>query len=111
MRLVPVQPQQVLVEFADGLQGLLCLAITLQSLAYLRDLFRTQTQLAGLCASVVDIEDPLRMPLAARALGTAIAVKGSALEERAAQDIAARMQCGGKFIPFLGGAFTCHLLR
>jgi hypothetical protein len=49
------------------------------------------------------------MPLAADALGTTTAVKGSALEEGAAQDIAAMNELGSKFIPFLGGALTCHL--
>ena len=82
-----------------------------QSFAHLRNLFRPQTQLAGLGSGVVHIEDPLRMPLAAHALGTTTAMKGSALEEGAAQDIATMVECGGKFIPFLHGSVTCHLYK
>jgi hypothetical protein len=83
----------------------------LKSFAHLRDLGWAQTQLAGLSAGIVHIEDPLGMPLAAQALGTASGMEGGALEEGTAQDIAAMIQGGSKFIPFLDGALTFHLYR
>jgi len=38
-------------------------------------------------------------------------MKGSALEDGAAQDITARNELGSQSISFLSGVFTCHLSR
>src|ERR1035438_801092 len=56
--LVAVQTQQGLVQFADGLQGFSHLVVTLQSLAHLGNLLRTEAQLAGLAAGVTHIKNP-----------------------------------------------------
>ena len=82
----------------------------IERFAYLRDLFGAQAQLAILRTWIIHIEDPLGMAFAACAFGAAGAVKGGALEEGSAQDIAAVEGCG-EFVPFPNGALTCHLYR
>ena len=88
MRLIPIQAQQELVEFADGLHGFLRFAITVQGLANLWNLFWTEAHLAGLAAGITDVKDPEGMAFAANAFGTAAGVMNGALEQRAAEDIA-----------------------
>src|SRR5207237_8520743 len=85
--------------------------VAAEGLAHLRDLLRAQAQLAVLSSGVIHVENPLGMPLAARALGTAAAVKGSALQQGAAQEVAGTRECGGKSVAFPVDAITCHLYR
>jgi len=74
--------------FACGLEFALHLVVTLQNLAHLGNLFRTETQLAGLSAGVTHIKNPEGMTLTARTFGTTAGVMNGALEERAAQYLA-----------------------
>ena len=99
MRLIPVQAQQELVDFADGLQGFLRFAITVQCLTDLRYLLRPEAHLASLAAGITDVEDPEGMAFAAGAFGTATGVMNSALEQRAAQDTAEVREFGGVSVP------------
>jgi len=77
-----------LVEFADRFQRFFHPAVMIESLPNLRSLFGAQTKLARLSARIADIQNPLQMTFAARALGTAAGMISGSLEQGTAQDSA-----------------------
>jgi hypothetical protein len=78
--LIPIHAQQLLIQFADGFESFLHLAVALQSLAYLGDLVGAQAELTRFGAGIVDIEHPERVAFAAGALGAAGGVMNGALQ-------------------------------
>jgi hypothetical protein len=108
---VAVQAQQLLIEFADGLQSFLHLVIMPHRSANLGDLIRAETDLAGFAAGITDVEDPQGMAVALSAFGTTEGVTDGALEKRATQDIAEVGELRGKFVPTVDYPFTYHHYR
>src|ERR1700720_835316 len=80
-RLLAVQAQQELIQFADSLQSLLEIAIVLDRLANARDLLGPQAHLAGLSTGITHRENPEWMAVAAGALRTARRVMEGPLEQ------------------------------
>ncbi len=93
-QLLALGAQRLLVEFADLFESLPHTFEVLQLAAHLRDLFGMERELAVLGAGIVDVENPLQMPLAAGAggAGNRGRVEGVAFQERAAQERVKRRQ-------------------
>jgi hypothetical protein len=94
--------QQLLVDFADLFQSLAHAVEVLQLLADLRDLGGMEADLSVLGARVVDVEDPLEVPFAARTGGAGDrgGMKGVTFEERSAKDGIERWKTGKKSAGF-----------
>jgi hypothetical protein len=106
--LVTVEPQNLLVEFADGLQRCLRLAVMVQRFADLGDLIRAEAQLACATAGITHIENPEGMAFASGALGTTTGVVDGTLKKGAAQNVAEVGESSQEFVAAGGSLLTCH---
>ncbi len=80
--------QGELVEFANGLQGLLELTVVAELAAHLGQLVAVQADLPVLAAGIIHVQDPLGVADAAGTFSAAFGVKGFAMKEGAAEDVA-----------------------
>ena len=103
-----IQAQKELIQFADGLQSLLEIAIALDRLADLRDLLWPQADLARLSTGITHRQHPKWMPFATGALRTTRGVMGCPLKQRAAKDNICRGKLGCELISFADGLLSCH---
>lgn len=98
--------QGALVQFGDGLQGLLELAVILEPLPDLRQLVTVQADLTIPAAGVVDVENPLGMTDAVGAHRTTAGMEGGAVEKGATQDLGEGGDAGDEAVESGCG---CHL--
>ena len=94
--LIAIQPQKLLIQFADRFDGFLEVAEMLDGFTNLRDLCRAEAKLRCLAAGVTDVENPKGAALAASAFRAASGMMDGTFEQGAAENIADRRDAGGE---------------
>jgi hypothetical protein len=108
---VSIQTEQKLVEITYGLEHVLDIAVSIQSLPNPLYLAWMHAQLTILSARIVNAQHPKRMSLPAPTLVASAAVVDGALKERATHHIANVAKRGDKNVPTRKQLRTCHLYR
>jgi hypothetical protein len=105
---VAVQNQKLLVQFTDGLHGLLEPMIVFEGTPHFGHLRGPQTDLPRLSAGIANIQNPQGMSFSAGTFRAATGVAEGTLEKRAAKDLVDVRDGGSELVSFAGGIFTCH---
>src|SRR5215470_12263830 len=104
--------QQLVVELANRLDGLLQPLIVAKPSAHLGDLLAAQAELARAPARIAHGENRHSMPFAARAFGAALGVvTNGAREQRAAQQLAGNREPVEQPLAHQDGPLTSHSYR
>jgi hypothetical protein len=101
----------MMVQLADGFQGVLELAVVVEPTLDERHLLVAQAELTGTAARIGNGEHGLGMALAAGTLPTAGRMKGGALKQGAAQDLAGAGELLEETPSSLDDLSLCHLYR
>ena len=92
-----LRAQQLLVQLADALQGVLELVVVVQPLFGQQFLFGRKADLFGAAARITDGQDPDQVAGTLRADGAAGAVADAAVKQGTAEDLGSGRELGGKF--------------
>ena len=101
-----LRAQQLLVQLADALQGVLELVVVVQPLFRQRFLFGGKADLFGATAGIADGQDPDQMAGALGAHVAAAAVADATVQQGTAEDLRGRGEFGGE----LGAGFEDRVM-
>src|SRR5437764_11380719 len=100
--------QQLMIEFANGLDRLLQLLIIVQPAANLGDPFATHAELPRASTRIGHRQHEHLVSLATRAFRAALGMSNGALQQRATQQLASDRQLADKLLARLKGSISNH---
>src|SRR5579883_252102 len=104
----PFRAQQVMIELADRLDRLLQFLIVAEPAAHLRNPLAPHADLACVSSRIGHGQDEHLVPFTACAFGTILRVSDRALQQRAAQQVAADRQLAHQLLTGPQGLLTNH---
>ena len=103
-----LRTQQIMIEFANGLDRLLQLLIIVQPAANVGDPPAAHAELPHASTSIGYRQNEYPVPLATRAFRTVFGMSDGALQQRATKQLAGHPQLADELLARLNGSITNH---